>query len=79
MDLAQFNTKNLKKHFKYKDEIYTLPYNTQYFDMQNEHRTLEFFVKYLNALPSDRNGFFVSEVKNLAEEILANVSSSVEV
>lgn len=76
---SKFNTKNLKKHFKYKEEIYTLPYNTQFFDMQNEHRTLEFFVKYLNALPSDRNGFFVSEVKNLAEEILANVSSSVEV
>lgn len=75
---SKYNSKNLAKYFKYKDKIFTLPYNTQFFDMQNDHRTLEFFIKYLNVTPSDRNGFFVNEVKSLAEEILANVSSSAE-
>lgn len=76
---SKFNAKNLSKYFKYKGKIFTLPYNTQFFDMQNDHRALEFFIKYLNVVPSDRNGFFVSEVKSLAEEILANVSSSADI
>lgn len=76
---SKYNASNLAKYFKCKQKIFTLPYNTQFFDMQNDHRTLEFFVKYLNVSPSDRNGFFVNEVKNLANEILANVSSSAEI
>ena len=76
---SKFNAKNLTKNFKYKGKIHTLPYNTQFFDMQNDHRSLEFFIKYLNVVPSDRNGFFINEVKSLAEEILANVSSSADI
>lgn len=76
---SKYNAKNLTKSFKYREKIHTLPYNTQFFDMQNDHRTLEFFIKYLNVEPSDRNGFFISEVKSIAEEILANVSSSADI
>lgn len=71
---SKYNAKNLSKLYKYKKSIYTLPYNTQFFDMQNEHRVFEFFIKYLNIQVSDRNGFFVNQVKSLAEEITQNVA-----
>ena len=70
---SKFNAENLIKKFKYGGKIFTLPYNTQFFDMQNDHRTLDFFIKYLNVKPSDRNGFFVNEIKILSEEILKNI------
>ena len=75
---SKFNSKNITRFYHYKDKIFTLPYNTQFFDMQNDHRTLEFFVKYINVKPSDRNGFFVGEVKSLADAIVNNVTISTE-
>lgn len=70
---SKYNLKNLSKYFKAKQRIFALPYNTQFFDMQNEHRTLEFFIKYQKEAPSERNGFFVNEIKQLSEHILDNI------
>ena len=41
--------------------------------MQNDHKTLEFFIKYMKESPSERNGMFVNDVKQLAEHILENI------
>ena len=41
--------------------------------MQNEHRTLEFFIKYMKEDPSERNGIFVNDIKQLSEYILENI------
>ena len=70
---SKFNVSNLKKLFKTKEKIFTVPYNTQFFDMQNDHRTLEFFIKYMKEDPSERNGLFVNEVKQLSDHILENI------
>lgn len=70
---SKYNVNNLKKYFKTKDKIFTVPYNTQFFDMQNDHRTLEFFIKYMKEAPSERNGMFVNDIKELSDYILENI------
>lgn len=70
---SKYHAKNISKFFKLKQKIFTVPYNTQFFDMQNEHKTLEFFIKYMNEKPEERNGFFINETKKLSEHILENI------
>ncbi len=75
---SKYNLKNVAKFYKYKEPIFAFPYNTQFFDMQNEHKVLEFFIKYLKVKESDRNGFFVNEMQNLTNYIMDNIVISTD-
>ena len=60
--------------FNYKKKIYTLPYNTQFFDACNEGRAMNFFVENIRAdIGTDRNGYFISEVSALTDAILESI------
>ena len=73
---SKYNTKNIARTFQYKKPIYCIPYNTQFFDACNEGKALEFFAENMNAdIATDRNGFFISEVNKIADEILESLSS----
>lgn len=68
---SKYNTKNIARAFNYKKNIYCIPYNTQFFDACNEGKALNFFIENKNAdIATDRNGFFISEVNKIADEIL---------
>ena len=54
-----------------KKKIYTIPYNTQFFDACNQGNAARFFIENANAdMGTDRNGFFISEVANLTDAII---------
>ena len=66
-----YNTKNIARSFNFKKPIYTIPYNTQFFDACNEGRALNFLLENANAdMSTDRNGYFLSEVSNLVDAIV---------
>lgn len=71
---ASYNQKNIARGFNYKKRIYTIPYNTQFFDACNEGVATRFFIENANAdIATDRNGFFISEVQELANAILETI------
>ena len=62
---------NLVCKFNYKKTIYTIPYNTQFFDATNEGKAITFFAENARAdYATDRNGFFISEVSTLTDAII---------
>lgn len=68
---STYNTKNIARSYNYKKRIYTIPYNTQFFDSCNEGKALDFFIKNANAdIATDRNGFFLFEVSELVDAII---------
>lgn len=72
--LSVYNTKNISRAFNYKKKIYTIPYNTLFFDACNEGRALNFFIENANAdISTDRNGFFLSEVSRLVDAIIDTI------
>lgn len=73
---SKYNTKNISRAFNYKKPIYCIPYNTQFFDACNEGKALNFFVENMNAdIATDRNGYFISEVNKISDQILEVLKS----
>lgn len=68
---SKYSAKNIARSFNYKKPIYTIPYNTQFFDSCNEGRALDFFAQNLNAdVGTDRNGYFIYETNKVAERLI---------
>lgn len=74
-----YNAKNVLRNYNFKfdkREVYTVPYNSQFFDACNDGKSLEFFVENMNAdVATDRNGYFISEVANVSDKIIALLGS----
>ena len=72
---SKYSERNIARNlFNYKKKIYTLPYNTQFFDACNEGRAMNFFVENIRAdIGTDRNGYFISEVSALTDAILESI------
>lgn len=66
---SKYTSKNITRYLGEKNQVLTLPYNTQYFEACEEARVPDMFLK-LRKLDDDRNAFFISEVKRLSENIL---------
>lgn len=68
---STYTNKNIARNFNYKKTIYTIPYNTQFFDACNEGKALNFFATNINAdIATDRNGYFINETNKLSDAIL---------
>lgn len=69
-----YSARNILRTFNFKFDkrnIYTIPYNSQFFDASNEGKTLEFFIENMNAdVATDRNGYFISEVSNVSDRVI---------
>lgn len=72
------NERNIARKFNYKKRIYTIPYNTQFFDACNNGSSSDFFISNYRAEVSDRNGFFISEVGELEKAIVDAVKDKIE-
>ncbi len=69
---STYTNKNIARNFNYKKPIYTIPYNTQFFDACNEGKALNFFATNINAdIATDRNGYFINETNKLSGAILS--------
>lgn len=68
---SAYNKKNIARSFNYKKKLYTIPYNTQFFDSCNQGNAARFFIENAGAdMGTDRNGFFIAEVANLTDAII---------
>lgn len=75
---SKYNERNLARLFNYKKRIYTIPYNTQFFDSCNDGAATSFFASYANAdMGTDRNGFFIAEVSNLTDAIIEAIKPKI--
>ena len=72
---SRYSAKNIARDLVgYKKAIYTIPYNTQFFDACNEGRALEFTLENAKAdYAQDRNGYFLSEVSKLVDAIVDSI------
>lgn len=74
-----YNAKNIIRNYNFKFDkraVYTVPYNSQYFDACNDGKSLEFFVANMNAdVATERNGFFISEVAKISDRIISLLGS----
>lgn len=75
---SKYNERNVARKFNYKKRIYTLPYNTQFFDACNDGAVAKFFIENSNAdMGTDRNGFFISEVAALTDAIIEAIKPKI--
>lgn len=74
-----YNAKNILRNYPFKfdkREVYTVPYNSQYFDACNDGKSLEFFIENINAdIATDRNGYFINEVAHITERLIQVLGS----
>lgn len=67
---SKYTSKNISRYLGEKNQVLTLPYNTQYFEACEEARVPDMFLKLRKIDSEDRNAFFISEVNRLSENIL---------
>ena len=70
---SKFNTKNVARYIKEKRGVYAVPYNTLFFDACNEGKVADFFIKFRKINEKDRNAMFISEVRQVAEKMIARL------
>lgn len=67
---SKYNIKNISRYMRVKNEVSTIPYNTLLFEAAEEAKVPDFFLKIRNMDIEDRNGFFLSEVKKVSDNIM---------
>ena len=73
---SKFADRNIARAFNYKKKMYTIPYNTQFFDACNDGSLAKFMLENRKADPAlDRNGFFIGETEKLVDAILNSLES----
>lgn len=73
---SSYSAKNIARTFNYKKKLYTIPYNTQFFDACNDGTITSFVSSNIKAnVALDRNGFFIDETGKLVDAILSALSS----
>ena len=70
---SKFNTKNVARYIKEKRGVYAVPYNTLFFEACNEGKVADFFIKFRKINEKDRNAMFISEVRQVAEKMIARL------
>jgi len=73
---SKYQERNIARVFNYKKKMYTIPYNTQFFDACNDGTVAKFMIENRKAnVALDRNGFFIGETEKLVDAILSNLES----
>jgi len=67
---SKYTSKNITRYLREKNEVSTLPYNTLFFEACEEAGVPDLFLKLRKVDETDRNGFFIKEVKRLSENII---------
>lgn len=60
---SKYNAKNIARTLGYKGEVSVVPYNTLFFEACNEGKVADFFLRFRNLNPTDRNALFIEEIK----------------
>lgn len=66
---SKYNAKNIARTLGYKGEVSVIPYNTLFFEACNEGKVADFFLRFRNLNPTDRNALFIEEIKKTVATI----------
>ena len=67
---SKYNIKNISRYLGEKNKVSTIPYSTLFFEACEEAEVPDLFLKLRKTGEDDRNGFFLSEVKRTADNII---------
>lgn len=67
---SKFNKKNVARYMKEKRGVYAVPYNTLFFEACNEAKVADFFIKFRKVNEKDRNAMFISDVREVTENMI---------
>ena len=67
---SKYNVKNISRYLGEKNKVSTIPYNTLFFEACEEAGVPDLFLKLRKTEDDERNGFFLSEVKRAADNII---------
>ena len=68
---SKYNSKNISRFLKEKNQVLTIPYNTLFFEAAEEAGVPDLFLRFKKFYdPDDRNAFFIEEVKRASENII---------
>jgi len=70
---SKYSAKNVARYMGEKKQINTVPYNTLFFEACGEGDAAEYFLKFKKTDIKDKNGFFISEIAKLNENILSTI------
>lgn len=70
---SKYNIKNITRYLGEKNKVSTVPYSTLFFEACEEASVPDLFLKLRKTDEDDRNGFFLSEVKRSAENIIYRI------
>jgi len=76
-----YNSRNILRNYNFKfdkREVYTIPYNSLYFDALNDGRALDFFIEHLGAdAATTREGWLISECGKISDRLLKLLGSKI--
>lgn len=67
---SKYTVKNISRYMGEKNKVSTIPYNTLFFEACEEAKVPDLFLRLRKTEEDDRNGYFLSEVKRTAENIM---------
>lgn len=67
---SKFNVKNVSRYIREKRDIFSIPYNTLFFESCSEGKVAEMFLRLRKVDPEDRNAAFMEELKRFSEGLL---------
>ena len=76
-----YNCRNILRTYNFKfdkRDVYTIPYNSQYFDAINDGKSLEFFISHMkDDIATTREGWFISEVNKASDRLLKMLENKI--
>lgn len=67
---SKYNSRNITRYLGQKREVFTVPYNTLFYESAEEGNVAEFFLKVRNVDSTDKNGAFMEELKRATNGII---------
>lgn len=67
---SKYNIKNVSRYMKERNNVLTIPYNTLFFEACEEAKVPDLFLRIRQTDSTDRNNFFLTEVKRVTENIM---------
>lgn len=67
---SKYTAKNVARYIKEKRGVCAIPYNTLFFEACGEGKVAEYFIKFRNVNPKDKNALFIKQVEDTIEHII---------
>lgn len=70
---SKYTAKNVARYIKEKRGVYSIPYNTLFFEACSEGKVADFFIKLRKISPKDKNAAFINNIQETIEHIITRL------